>query len=72
MKISTVSVTISRTVRPRQYEAVAVTLTQTAEVEEGEKVSSVRKELYEKTSDALDIMLDMELDRHLGAGDKDA
>jgi hypothetical protein len=66
MKISTVSVTISRTIRPRQYEAVAVTLTQTAEVEEGEKASAVRKSLYEITSDNLDVMLNLELDRHLG------
>jgi hypothetical protein len=66
MKISTVSVTISRTVRPRQYEAVAVTLTQSAELEEGDKASMVRKDLYEATSKALDVMLTLELDRHLG------
>lgn len=72
MKITTVSVTLSRTVRPRQYEAVAVTLSQTAEVEEGDKESAVRKALYEKTSDALDVMLNLELDRHLEEGRKNA
>jgi hypothetical protein len=66
MKISTVSITLSRTVRPRQYEAVAATLTQTAEVEEDEKASDVRKSLYEITSKNLDVMLNLELDRHLG------
>jgi hypothetical protein len=66
MKITTVTVTLSRTVRPRQYEAVAVSLTQTAELEEGDKVSLVRKELYEATSKNLDTMLNLELDRHLG------
>lgn len=71
MKITSVTVTLSRTVRPRQYEAVAVTLTQTAELDEGDKVSAVRKELYETTSKNLDIMLDMELDLHLGEN-KDA
>jgi hypothetical protein len=66
MKITSVTVTLSRTVRPRQYEAVAVTLTQTAELEEGDKASTVRKELYEATSKNLDTMLNLELDRHLG------
>ncbi len=66
MKITTISVTLSRTIRPRQYEAVAVTLTQTAEIEEGEKPLDVRKTLYEITSKNLDVMLNLELDRHLG------
>jgi len=66
MKITSVTVTVSRTVRPRQYEAVAVTLTQTAEVEEGEKPTTVRQSLYETTSKNLDVMLNLELDRHLG------
>jgi hypothetical protein len=66
MKITSVTVTLSRTVRPRQYEAVAVTLTQTAEVEEGDKPLEVRKTLYEITSKNLDTMLNLELDRHLG------
>jgi hypothetical protein len=66
MKITSVTVTLSRTVRPRQYEAVAVTLTQTAELEEGEKPGDVRKTLYEITSKNLDTMLNLELDRHLG------
>jgi hypothetical protein len=66
MKITSVTVTVSRTVRPRQYESVSVTLTQTAEVEEGEKESAVRKALYEVTSNNLDVMLNLELDRHLG------
>jgi hypothetical protein len=66
MKITSVTVTLSRTVRPRQYEAVAATLTQTAEVEEGDKPLEVRKTLYEATSKALDVMLNLELDRHLG------
>jgi hypothetical protein len=66
MKITSVSVTISRTVRPRQYEAVAVTLTQNAEVEEGDKESEVRRTLYEKTSNALEVMLNREIDNHLG------
>jgi hypothetical protein len=72
MKITSVTVTLSRTVRPRQYEAVAVTLTQTAELEEGDKESTVRKALYEKTSDALEVMLNLELDRHLGEDEKNA
>ncbi len=66
MKITSVTVTLSRTVRPRQYEAVAVTLTHTAEVEEGDKPLEVRKTLYEITSKNLDTMLNLELDRHLG------
>lgn len=66
MKITSVSVTISRTVRPRQYEAVSVSLSQTAEVEEGDKESAVRKSLYEITSNNLDVMLNLELDRHMG------
>lgn len=66
MKITTVTVTLSRTVRPRQYEAVSASLTQSAELEDGDTAASVRKTLYEKTSDALDVMLNFELDRHLG------
>ncbi len=66
MKITSISVTLSRTVRPRQYEAVAVTLAHTAEIEEGEKPLDVRKTLYEITSKNLDVMLNLELDRHLG------
>jgi hypothetical protein len=66
MKITSVTVTLSRTVRPRQYEAVAVTLTQSAELEEGDKPTTVRQSLYEITSKNLDVMLNLELDRHLG------
>lgn len=66
MKITSVTITLSRTVRPRQYEAVSASLSQIAEVEEGEKASTVRKELYEITSKNLDTMLNLELDRHLG------
>lgn len=69
MKITSVTITLSRTVRPRQYEAVAVTLTQTAELEEGDKESAVRKALYENTSKNLDVMLNLELDQHLGVND---
>jgi hypothetical protein len=66
MKITSVTITLSRTVRPRQYEAVSVSLTQTASVEEDETASSVRKQLYEATSNNLEVMLNLELDRHLG------
>lgn len=69
MKISSVTVTISRTVRPRQYEAVAVTLTQTAEVAEWDNDKAVREQLYRNTSKNLDVMLNLELDQHLGVND---
>lgn len=72
MKISSVTVTISRTVRPRQYEAVAVTLTQTAEVEEGDSEKAVRESLYKSTSKNLDVMLNLELDQHLGVNEQEA
>jgi hypothetical protein len=66
MKITSVTVTLSRTVRPRQYEAVSASLSQTAELEEGDKPTAVRQSLYEITSKNLDVMLNLELDRHLG------
>lgn len=72
MKITTVTVTLSRTVRPRPYESVSATFSQTAEVEEGDKVTEVRKILYQKTSDALDVMLNLELDRHNEGAPQDA
>lgn len=69
MKITSISITLSRTVRPRQYEAVAASLTQTAEVEEGDNEKTVREQLYRNTSKNLDVMLNLELDRHLGVND---
>jgi hypothetical protein len=63
LRITSVSVTLSRTIQVRQFEPVRVDVTQTAEVTEHDNPSEVRRELYEVTSKALRGMMRLELDK---------
>lgn len=63
LRITSVAVTVSRTIQVRQFEPVRVDLTQTAEVAEGDNPSDVRRELYEATSKSLRAMMRFELEK---------
>ena len=62
INITHVSVTVAKTVQPRQYEPVRIEVTQTAEIGDM-KASVVRRELYERTSRAVSTMMREELKR---------
>lgn len=57
LRLTSVSVTLSRTLQVRQFEPIRVDVTQTAQIGNGENASDVRRELYESTSKALRTMM---------------
>lgn len=61
MKRKMVSVTLSKTVQAHQFEPLVVTITESAEVESGEKVREVRDKLYESASVGLHKIMVKEL-----------
>jgi hypothetical protein len=63
LRITQISVTVSKTIQVRNFEPVRVDVTQTAEVLEDDKVSRVRRQLYESTSKAVAAMMREELER---------
>lgn len=64
MKVTEITVTVTRTVRPAAYEAAGVTLTQTAILEDGEDVKVARSELYDRVSAEVSKMLASEVQYH--------
>jgi hypothetical protein len=63
LNITQVSVTVSKTIQVVQFEPVRVDVTQTVEILDDDKVSRVRRELYESTSKAVAAMMHEELKR---------
>jgi hypothetical protein len=61
MRITKIAVTLSKTVQVSRFEPVAVTLTQEAELSEGEDEVTARGELYRATSKSMRAMLNKEL-----------
>lgn len=58
MKRKMVQVTLTKTVQASQFEPLTVSITESAELEQGDKVRVVREKLYESASDGLhDIMV---------------
>lgn len=63
MKRKMVSVTLAKTVQASQFEPLVVTYTESAELEEGDKISRVREKLYESASEGLHEIMGKELKR---------
>lgn len=61
LRITTVTVTLSKTIQVVNFEPLRVDVTQTAEVGPDDNASTVRRELYESTSKALDAMMRFEI-----------
>lgn len=53
MKRKSVSVTVSKVVQAAQYEPVTVSITETAELEAGDKAGEAKRKLYESASKSL-------------------
>lgn len=64
MKITEITVTVTRTVRPAAYESAGVTLTQTVKLEDGDDERAIRSQLYEQVSAQVSNMLAKEVDYH--------
>jgi hypothetical protein len=63
MKRKTLSVTVTKVVQAAQFEPLTVSITEVAELEEGDKVKKVRDRLYESVSDSLHAVMGEELKR---------
>lgn len=63
MKRKSITVTLTKTVQASQFEPLIVTISETAEMGEGDKVSDVREKLYESTSKGLHKVMGEELTR---------
>lgn len=63
MKRKTISITLTKMVQAAQYEPLTVTITETAEMEDGDKVKDVRSKLYESASKGLHEVMREELTR---------
>lgn len=53
MKRKTVTVTVQKTVQATQFEPIVISVTETAELEEGDKASEAKAKLYESASTSL-------------------
>lgn len=53
MKRKTVSVTVTKVVQAEQYEPVTVSVSETADLEDGDKASETKRKLYESASKSL-------------------
>lgn len=63
MKRKIVSVTVTKVVQAAQFEPLTVSITESAEIEEGDKVIKVRNRLYESASEGLHEIMGKELKR---------
>ncbi len=53
MKRKSITVEISKTIQVVQFEPIVVRVAETAELEDGDKVSKVREKLHESVSDSV-------------------
>ena len=63
MKRKSLSVTVTKVVQAAQFEPLTVSITEVAELEEGDKVKKVRARLYESVSDSVHAVMKEELTR---------
>lgn len=63
MKRKMVSVTLTKVVQAHAYEPLTVSITESAELEDGDKASKVREKLYESASAGLHEIMGKELKR---------
>ncbi len=61
MKRKVVSVTLTKTVQAHQFEPLTVSITESAELEDGDKAGKVRDKLYESASSGLHEIMVKEL-----------
>lgn len=61
MKRKSVTVTVAKTVQAGPYEPVVISVAETAELEEGDKASEVKRKLYESASASLHKYMKEEL-----------
>ena len=64
IKRTSVSVTVSRTVQVRNYTPSTVTVTETAEVGEGQSAQKVKDALYESASDSMQEYMRKEIKKY--------
>jgi len=60
MKRKTISVTITKTKQVVQFEPLTVTVTEVAELEEGDKASDAKAKLYESVSKSVKQFMEEE------------
>lgn len=61
MKRKTVSVTVTKTVQAAQFEPVVISVTETADLEDGDKASVAKQKLYESASASVHRFMKEEL-----------
>jgi hypothetical protein len=61
MKVTTVTVHVQKTVQAAQFEPVVIGVTLTAELEAGDKVSKVKRKLYESASESVHELMPEEI-----------
>lgn len=61
MKRKSVSVSVQKTVQAASYEPVVISVTEVADLEDGEKASEVKRKLYKSASDSLHTFMQEEL-----------
>lgn len=64
IKRTKVSVTVSRTVQVQNYTPSTVTVMEEAEVQDGQKASSVKEALYESATDSVQMFMRAEIKKY--------
>lgn len=63
LRVTSVTITLSKTIQVVNFEPIRVDVTQTAEVGPDDNASQVRRALYENTSKALNTMMKFEIEK---------
>ena len=64
MKLTTIQVTVSRTVQIKQYHPSTISVTLTGNLEEGDKFVESRDKLYKAASSSVTKMMNQEIDKY--------